>query len=167
MSADMMKVTVIPMINAKPCYFVPRLQVFNETFSVVMPEKNRSSRKKLQHEASVCIVWNEGVAGRGTEEVSNSYWQFLLETRDKKYVTIFADNCTGQNKSWTLLTTLMKAVNSDQLALQTLTEIFEPGHTIMSADAVHRQVNRQLEKKSVFDFEDYVRAVEGANVRCV
>ncbi|KAF0299924.1 Lysine--tRNA ligase [Amphibalanus amphitrite] len=117
-SVDMMKVVVIPIINVKPCYFVPRLQVFNETFSVVMPEKDRSTRKALQREASVCIVWNEGVAGRGTEE--------------------------------------------------TLTlKFFEPGHTSMSADAVHRQINRQMEKRSVFDFEDYVKAVERANVRCV
>ena len=114
------------------------------------------------------MVWHEGVAGRATEEASNSYWQFLLTNWNKKHITIFADNCVGQNKYWTLLSMLMKAVHSAQLALQILTlKFFEPGHTSMSADSVHRGINRQLGKRSVFDFEDHVRAVEAANIRCV
>ena len=59
-----MKVTMTPVINVKSCYCVPRLQVSNETISVVMPEKN-SVRKELKREATSA---SSGTRVRSVEE---------------------------------------------------------------------------------------------------
>ena len=145
-SADMMKVTVLPIIPVKEAIFTQRLICYNETFSVLMPadKDQKTVRKACQKERSACVVWHEALAGRSAEEVSAAFVLYLESAcRDVADVTIWADNCSAQNKSWALLSALLKAVHSKKKRTQRITmKYLETGHTSMSADAVHQTISK-------------------------
>ena len=154
----MMKVVVLPILPVKQCYFVPRLVAFNETFSVLMPDDSSHvrDRKRVQKQSSMCVLWHEAIMGRGATEVSNAYWEFLQANRNYKSIIIYCDNCSGQNKCWLWLTTMVLAVNTKSTALQKLTmKYLEAGHTSMSADSAHQVISKSLRKqKQTEDFQN-------------
>ena len=74
----------------KAAIFTPRLIVFNETFAPLVKKGARSEKEK-----PLAVLWHEAVAGRDAEDVAATFWRYLVEHRDKKVVTIYADNCAG------------------------------------------------------------------------
>ena len=46
LSADMMKITLLPVLPLKECIFSPRIIAYNETFAVVMPEDREDKMKR-------------------------------------------------------------------------------------------------------------------------
>lgn len=60
---------------------------------------------------------------------------------------------------------LVNMVNSELTATEVITvKYFEPGHTFMSADHFHHQVEMSLKRKNkVYDFDDFVDAVRISN----
>lgn len=127
----------------KEVLLIPRIVAFNESFVPI--GKNRSNLKPL------AVIWHEAVAGRKTEDIISAFYAFLLKNRDRKQVTIWLDNCSAQNKNWTLLSFCLHIVNSPEVHLTTLVlKYFEPGHTFMSADQFHHQVEKSLKKKQKY-----------------
>ena len=164
LSADMMKVIVLPILPVKEAIFTKRLPVYNETFSLVMPhdKTKKENRKLLQRSMSACVIWHEGEVGRSAEDVAGAYVIFLEEVcRGVERVVIWADNCASQNKSWALMTALLKVVQSARTVTKNITmKYFEPGHTSMSADATHQVISKNLSKKGlVEDWRDYTDIV--------
>ena len=153
--------------------FALRLIVYNETFAVVMPEKKemKAARRQLQRSDGACIVWHsEADAGRSAEEVAAAFYLFLdTICRNRRVVTIWADNCAGQNKNWALISVMLQVVNSPLNGIQTLTfKFFEPGHTAMVADAVHQSISKNIRAtERLEDFSDYVAAVEATGMKCI
>ena len=88
----------------KETIFTRNLNVFNETFAGL------GSRKKY------ATIWHEATAGRNDEDIASSYYSFIKANRDAETITIWADNCTAQNKNWTLYTMLTFLVNSPSIA---------------------------------------------------
>ena len=72
-SADLMKVIVLPILPHKVCIFTPRLIAFNETFSIL----NGTKRKSLRKQCSSAFLWHEGIAAREAKEISSYFWQFF------------------------------------------------------------------------------------------
>ena len=160
-SADLMKVTLIPIVPHKTVFFTPRLVVFNETFAAL--EKKGKAKRPMK---SLAVIWHEATAGRDGDEIGATFWRFLSEHRDKKRITIYTDNCQAQNKSWVLATMLMTFVHQNTNAVEQITmKYLEKGHTSMSADSSHRQVQRNLSKRKVCDFEDFRQAVEDTGIK--
>ena len=75
------------------------------------------------------------------------------------------DNCTAQNKNWSLLTSILNLVKTDAIAAETVTfKFLEAGHTFMSADGVHAQVEKRIkQKKEVYNFDDILTCVDIPN----
>lgn len=71
-SADMMRVTLLPILPHKICVFTPRLIAYNETFA------------PLGGKGGVCIVWHEGVAGRDAPDVASTFAKFAELNPDAK-----------------------------------------------------------------------------------
>ena len=70
------------------------------------------------------------------------------------------DNCGGQNKCWTLYTMLAWYMNCDGAPNTITLKYFTPGHSFMSADNFHHQVENQMKlKDKVYDFNDFVDCV--------
>lgn len=59
---------------------------------------------------------------------------------------------------------LVSAFRAALAASKIILKYFEPGHTLMSADSFHLNVEQSLnKKKKVYDFEDFCHAIEIAN----
>lgn len=67
------------------------------------------------------------------------------------------DDCSGQNKNWSILTAMVSAVNSGYPQAKSITfKYLEAGPTFMSANTVHAGVERQMRAAvSVYDFPDF------------
>lgn len=140
----------------KEVIFVPRIIAFNESIVPI-------GRKHKQFPTAV--VWHEAISGRSKEDIISAFYAFFLDNRDVENVILWLDNCAAQNKNWAFFSFCVYLVNSSDVALKSLSlKFFEPGHTFMSADSFHHQVEKSLKQmKKVFDFEDYKDAVQKAN----
>lgn len=157
-SADLQKVIMLPrMEHFKIVIFTPRIIGFNESFVPV-----GIKQKQLK---PVAAIWHEAVAGRKKEDLISSFHQFFLINRDALEITLWLDNCAAQNKNWTLMTYLIFIINSEHIkAEKIIIKFFEPGHTFMSADSFHHQVELSMKfKKNLYDFADFASAVQNAN----
>ena len=63
----------------------------------------------------------------------------------------------GQNKCWTLYTSLVYLVNLPFGPEQVTLKYFTVGHTFMSANSFHHMVEKEMKKmKQVYDWKDFV-----------
>lgn len=141
----------------KEIIFVPRIICFNESF---VPLGKQTKNKK-----PIAIIWHEATAGRSQSDLISTFHKFLLMHRDVKEITLWMDNCASQNKNWSLYCFLIYFVNSNDTALNSIKlKYLQTGHTFMSADSFHHQVEKSLKQKGkVLDFEDYKNCVELSN----
>ena len=149
----MQKVTLLPrMPGYKKCQFTKRLVTINLSF---VPLGEGKSKKQ----PPVAVIWHKGIAGRCDEDVTSAYTKFLSypKFRDYQNWVIWADNCSGQNKCWTLYTQLVRIVNSPENDIKKLTiKYLKAGHTFMSADHWHGKIEEQFRKMDkIYDFDDY------------
>ena len=156
-SADLQKVIMIPRMESfKSVVFTRRIIALNESF---VPVGTKSSCLPM------AVLWHEGIAGRKKEDITSAFHSFFLHRRDQKLITLWLDNCSAQNKNWALFSFLIYIINSPE----TITDVirlkyFEPGHTFMSADSFHHQVEKSLQARDkVYDFNDYVSCVQSSN----
>ena len=163
MSVDMQKVIMLPRLSGvKTCVFTRRLVAFHETFA---PLGSKTKQRPV-----VSAVWHEAVSGRSAEDLASVYLTVIRSDhfRDVTDFIFYADNCSAQNKNWTLFTALTAEVNRDATGPKTVTlRYLQKGHTFMSADSYHANVESAMRKiKNVFDFSDFVSSVErhGAKV---
>ena len=161
-SADLMKVSLIPIMPHKSAIFTPRLVVFNETFAPLLKVKRPSGAAM-----PTAVLWHEATAGRDASDIAAAYWRFLLQHRDKKHIIIYADNCSAQNKSWVFVTMLVTYVQQAENVTRDITmKYLEPGHTAMSADVSHQVIQKKLSRsKHIDDFEDFVSLVDESGVK--
>lgn len=140
-SVDLQKVVMLPrMEQFKRAIFCPRIIAFNESFVPLGSAKNEN--------IPFAAVWNEVITGRNCEDIISTLHAFLLKKRDVEHIVLWMDNCTAQNKNWALMTYLVHIVNSSDIQANKITiKYFEPGHTYMSADSFHHQVEQALQKK--------------------
>lgn len=156
MSTDLQKVVLLPRLPGyKKCLFTRRLIIYNQTFAPI--GKFKTTKKK-----PVGNLWHEGISGRNDEDISSGFLKVISskQYRDYAHWVIWMDNCGGQNKCWTLYTMLAWYMYND-CAPKTITlKYFTPGHSFMSADNFHHQVEKQMKlKDKVYDFNDFVDCV--------
>ena len=85
--------------------------------------------------------WNESVKGRKAADVATAFCAILKEHRDAASITVWCDNCVGQNKNYSLFLSLVALINSDEIAAETITlKYFEPG----KISFIQRSVNITL-----------------------
>lgn len=161
-SCDLQKVIMLPQMNEfKVVAFTRRIIAFNQSF---VPIGSSQSNK-----VPCAIIWNEEVTGRKKEDIVSAYHAFFLKNRDKKKIVLWLDNCSAQNKNWCFFSFLIYIVNSLEVETDVIElNYFEPGHTFMSADSFHHQVEQSLKKmKDVYDFQDFENAVRNSNSKNV
>nr|CAH7722524.1 unnamed protein product [Callosobruchus chinensis] len=157
-SADLQKVIMLPRCDMfKEILFVPRIICFNESF---VPLGKQSLKNK-----PVAAVWHEGVAGRSKSDIISAFYNFFLVHRDVREITIWLDNCAAQNKNWSLYCFFVYLINSSEVNLNLLkVKYLQTGHTFMSADSFHHQVEKSLKQTGkVLDFEDFMMCVKKSN----
>ena len=155
-SVDMQKVIMLPRIpGVKTAVFTKRLVAFHETFAPL--------GKFSKENAPVGVVWHEGISGRNAEDVASTFAKIIQspQFRDVKNFVFWCDNCSGQNKNWTLFTCCCYLLNA-QDSTETITiKYFEKGHTFMSADSFHHQIEKAMRmQKNVYDFDDFEKIIQ-------
>lgn len=147
-SMDLQKVLLLPILpESKTCFFTSRLVVFNETFASLKPKGN-----------SICVLWHEAIAGRKGKNITDSILALIEQERDVTDFIFWCDNCTGQNKNWILFTALVCILNSNQsVTIKYLTK----GHTHMSADGVHGNIETKIRKvRNIYDYDDLKNTIK-------
>lgn len=141
----------------KCAIFCPRIIAFNESFVPL--------GKTTDTHVPFAALWNETVSGRSQEDIISAFRSFLVHKRDAKHIVLWVDNCAAQNKNWAFMCFLVDIINSQLIAADSITvKYFEPGHTFMSADHFHHQVEMSLKKKKkVYDFDDFIDSVKMSN----
>ena len=142
--------------GVKSAVFTGRIAAYNETFSPIGKGEGKST----------AVVWHQGMMGRNDEDVVSAYLKALEqpEFNSRPEVVIWADNCSAQNKNWTLISTLagmMAEMDPESTVLDTVTiKYFEAGHTFMSADSFHALAEKAFKKaRNIFDFPHYVDCI--------
>lgn len=156
-SADLQKVIMLPRAEIfKKVIFTKRTIAYHESFA---PVGSNSHIKPL-----TCIL-HEGTTGRNKEDIISTFYTFFKKHRDVPTIQKWLDNCASQNKNWCLLTFFIYIVNSCEVLInEIIIYYFEPGHTFMSADSFHQQVELALKKqKKTLDLNDFEEAVQSAN----
>ena len=101
-----------------------------------------------------------GIAGRSAAEIT--FVDVSWPPSDFRKVMLWADNCSGQNKSWWLFGALVKEVSKVNGTVVVVTvKFFEPGHTFMSADSFHSQIEKGIKKKK--KLRDFLDLADGVN----
>ena len=153
-SADLQKVIMLPQMECfKKAIFTRRLTVFNETFAELGSGKR-----------DIAALWHEGISGRQDEDLASTFHSYMLKMRDLKRVVFWLDNCGAQNKNWTLFTMLLHLVNSKIVATEEVElKYLEKGHTFMSADSKHKQIQQEMRNmRKIYDFDDFQTCVKKA-----
>jgi len=156
-SADLQKVIMLPHIdNFKAAIFTKRIIVFNESFVPLGP---RSEIKPF------ATLWHDGISGRKQEDLVSCFYEFLLFNKNTDKVTIWMDNCSAQNKNWCLMAFLVYISNSEEILTNEINlHYFQPGHSFMSADHFHHQVELSMKRMDkIYDFDDFLKCVKDAN----
>ena len=146
-AVDMQKVIMLPvMCGVKSCLFTPHLAIYHLTFALL-------GGKTYSKEKPTGVIWHDEISGRKDEDVTSGYIKLLKSLRDVRDVLIWSDNCSSQNKCWTLYTVLVFYQNSPGVLFTTLTiKYFEPGHTFMAADPFHHVVESKIRSKKFYGF---------------
>ena len=114
-SADMQKVIMLPRLpGMKTSLFTRRMILYHETYAPLVHSKETrkkwaTEKKQIRRIKPTGIIWHERLQGRYAEDVSSTVLKFLRHPkyRDAKRIVIWADNCTGQLKNWTLYSSLV------------------------------------------------------------
>ena len=134
----------------KTALFTKRILLINQTIAPL-------GGKGTENEKHFAFLWHEGIQGRNDEDVESAVVKFLnLDTLCQNF-TLWCDNCSGQNKNWTLFGALAHYLNKPSVSLHSITlKFFEKGHTFMSADSYHHLVEEEIRKKKRLYNQDFV-----------
>ena len=144
LAADMQKVILLPKMTTKEHFFVSRLAVFNETFA------------SLKEDVDYVVLWHEEVRGRLAADVASAFIKCInLACTDT--VIFWVDNCSGQNKNWTLFTSIAWCTNQEWGPQKVTVKYLERGHTFMRADSVHGNIGSKMRKcQEICTFDEFV-----------
>lgn len=95
------------------------------------------------------FLWDEVTAKRGANEICSCIQKFVntFVPQDVCKLFIFSDNCSGQNKNFTLLIFYLSLIHSKRL--KEITHIyFTAGHNYMAADRDFALIEKNMRRHS-------------------
>ena len=147
----MQKIIMIPrMPRCKAVIFQPRVTVYHQTFSPLGRAND-----------SLGVVWHSGLKKRNDEDVASAFILALRSNHlwDVEFLTIWVDNCSAQNKNWTLYTALCHEVNN----CLSVSEV-----TLKYFDSFHLSVEQGMRNaKNIYDFNDFKTVAASKGSCCV
>lgn len=147
-SFDLQKQLSCPKSESSAMYYFSKLNVYNFT---IFNHVDRMGN---------CYLWHEGIGKKGSSEISSSLLQYIEELVAKGHTDLrfYSDNCGGQNKNRFLYS--MYVLVCVKYKIKITHRYLEPGHTQMEVDNIHGNIERATEKSDLYDFDDWVNAIE-------
>jgi hypothetical protein len=166
---DFQKILNCPTGEASVLYYKRKLAVYN--FTIFDVGSN----------VGTCFVWDESLAKRGSNEVGSCVmnWMtekasegvkqvrvlkivFLLFTLFFKQVTLFSDNCAGQNRNRYIFGAYAHFARKFGVSVAHI--FLEPGHTQNEADSVHALIERTKKNAKIYIPAQWYSLIASAKV---
>ena len=146
---DLEKVLLSPYGQTSSFYYSKRLKVHNFTVT------------DIQDMLTLCYVWHEGEANKGSAEIGSSLQDFLKWAVKKgaKIVNLFADRCGGQNSNRMVILALHEmflTLGLDHLGMNFLVT----GHSENENDNAHSLIERKTRKRTLYTPQEWKTAIK-------
>ena len=132
------------MTGVKACVFTGCLPTYHEMFSPL-------GGKQMSKEKPTGVIWHE--AGRNDEDLASVYMKFMEHPKYRacKNLIFWADNCSAQNKNWTLFIALVLHLNNCTTSSHSSItfNFFKHAHSFMAADSLHHQIEGKIRSKNL------------------
>lgn len=141
-SFDLQKVLNTPHGESMLLYYSRKVAVYN--LSVY---ESRTKR-------GLCYIWDETNGKRGANEIGTALEMYLRNVEIRypavQEVVLYCDNCAGQNKNKTILSTLQNFVKNSVTVKKVTINYLVVGHTYMPVDSIHACIENFLRKRIVY-----------------
>lgn len=147
---DFQKVLVTPFAEISVIYYKRRLSTLNFTIY------------DLDSKIGTCCMWREGIAKRGSNEVSSCLFKFIQHHAEKgvKDFRFWSDNCTGQNRNRIVFSLYLFVAKN--YGVSVTHRFLEKGHTQNEGDSVHATIERSCRHKTIWVPEEWYCLVRWA-----
>lgn len=117
---------------------------------------------KLADKVGMCYMWHEGIAKRGSNEVSSCLYNFIREhaSNGVKDFRFWSDNCGGQNRNRIVFAFYLVAAKHFNVNITH--RFMEKGHTQNEGDSVHSTIERASQRKLIYVPEEWYCLVRWA-----
>lgn len=88
----------------------------------------------------ICYIWGEKDAKRGPNEIASNLFHYLQKVDNEgrfKVLSLYCDNCGGQNKNKYVFTMIQYFLNQSKFVEKVHLNFLIAGHTYMTADSMH------------------------------
>ena len=93
-------------------------------------------------------------------DVASAYWKAIQQLSSFSKFTFCCDNCSAQNKNWTLISCLWQCAERVDGPEKIELRYWEKGHTYMRPDAVHGTIGFKTKKiGSIYDWNDLTETI--------
>ncbi|CAG0900691.1 unnamed protein product [Cyprideis torosa] len=120
---------------------IRKLAVYNLTFYEVGSQRG------------LCNVWDESNGKRDSNEVASlvvAYVPRIDEEGSTDDVSLYCDNCTGQNKNRAVVNAVFKTLQTCKTVEKISMNYLLKGHTYMPCDSMHAVIENSLKKQMVY-----------------
>lgn len=148
---DLQEVLATPKSNESSLYYKRQLNTYNLTVYEYGTGQGYN------------YVWNETIAGRGSNEIGSCIWQYIRKCANegKKSIHLFSDSCGGQNRNKNILSLLWYAWN--KLELDEMEHVFfVTGHSFNEGDSMHSCIERAGRNISVYTPSQWAQVIRSA-----
>lgn len=117
---------------------------------------------ELGNKTATCYMWHEGTAKRGANEVSSCLYDFIKVNAEKgvKEFKFWSDNCAGQNRNRIVFALYLLV--SKEFGVTITHRFMEKGHTQNEGDSVHALIERESERRIIYDPDEWFCLVRWA-----
>lgn len=138
-SMDLQQVLSLPALTHSQMYYLRQLSCYN--FNIHIADTNKGNM----------FLWHEGMSGRGANEIASCILKAVkIKLTEKDKLTVWSDNCAGQNKNKMLLFLWIYLITNGYF--QEINQKFLVSrHSFLSCDRDFAQIEkrRRLEKCEV------------------
>ena len=112
--------------------------------------------------SAVMCVWNECIAGRGSNEIISCLLEYFARERPQaKKLTCYSDSCFGQNKNTQMICFWSKLINKGQFT-RIDHKFLVRGHTYLPNDRDFAHIEKRKDSAMVYLPEDWERIIQEA-----
>lgn len=149
---DLEKVLNLPQSNVGIFHYKRKYPVYNFTVYNLL---------SLQ---GYCYLWHAQIAKRGANEIASCLYDFFKKEalNGVKSVSLYSDNCSGQNRNRYIFAMYMHA--SRTLNLDIVHRFLQTGHTQNEGDSMHACIEKNLKNKIVYTPDQLYEIIMNAKV---
>ncbi|XP_076660862.1 uncharacterized protein LOC143364351 isoform X2 [Halictus rubicundus] len=151
-SIDLQKALPFPILTVSDAYYKRNMYCYNLGIH------------DLRENKGYFYVWDETLASRGSQEIASCLVKHIKSVAGyKDKIIIYSDSCTGQNRNIKIALSLLKLVQSDDIAAKIIEQKFLiSGHSFLPNDSDFGCVESAARHTSIYIHEDWYRCMKTA-----